>query len=169
MCGRDRPRISVREPSMASDLDCSSGSQARAGAGRRHGGGGVPGSRGCCKQWIQDRETDHSTRWRSGEPPEAALLRRPSTPPRLLLAVGSEMRARIDWGLQRSAREPSRSSSPGRAGAGAARCAMAEGPGRGLRGSSARQPRRRIKPRTTEEFQTAGQLQSSCFGQVIRC
>ena len=80
-----------------------------------------------------------------------------------------DVRARIDWGLQRSAREPSRSSSPGRAGAGAARCAMAEGPGRGLRGSSARQPRRRIKPRTTEEFQTAGQLQSSCFGQVIRC
>jgi len=67
-----------------------------------------------------------------------------------------DVRARIDWGLQRSAREPSRSSSPGRAGAGAARCAMAEGPGRGLRGSSARQPRRRIKPRTTEEFQTAG-------------
>ena len=32
-----------------------------------------PGSHGCCKQWIQDRETVHSTRWRSGEPRQATV------------------------------------------------------------------------------------------------
>ena len=83
-------------------------------AGRR------PGCRGCCKQWIQDRETDHSTRWRSGEPRRAsgggsvATTRgrgwtvvecRPGgryfkyrPPPRLLLAVGSEMCGRGSTG-----------------------------------------------------------------------
>ena len=81
-------------------------------AGRR------PGSRGCCKQWIQDRETYHSTRWRSGEPRRAsgggsvATTRgwtvvecRPGgryfkyrPPPRLLLAVGSEMCGRGSTG-----------------------------------------------------------------------
>ena len=73
-----------------------------------------PGSHGCCKQWIQDRETVHSTRWRSGEPRRATVATtrgwtvvecRPGgryfkyrPPPRLLLAVGSEMCGRGSTG-----------------------------------------------------------------------
>ena len=105
-----------------------------------------PGSHGCCKQWIQDRETVHSTRWRSGKPRRATVattrgwtvvesptgwtvFQIPSTPSAPLSRRIGDVRARIDRGLLQPARERSRSSSPGRQVAGAASCAMAEGPG----------------------------------------